>query len=274
MSEANHAHRKPKNARSKRALAKREPLANENPKKTLFLLGSKSSDLINKLLIDLHALKRPLAVRFTKKNAIHPFEDPSSLEFFSQKNDASLIVFGSHSKKRPHCLTWARFFGGQLLDMIEYYVVQDTARTLSQFKGEKCKIGTKPLLSFSGSQFESPIPNKYTLAKSMFLDFFRGEEAQQLDVEGLQYLISFSVGEDDREEAKASIHMRCWRIVTKRSGQKMPRIEVEEMGPRIDFRIGRSKEADDSLWKEAMKKSKGTEVGPRSTSYTYHPISC
>ena len=159
--------------------------------------------------------------------------------------------------------------------MIEFYVVQDTARTLSQFKGEKCKIGTKPLLSFSGSQFESPIPNKYTLAKSMFLDFFRGEEAQQMDVEGLQYLISFSVGEDEGgEEAKAPIYMNCWRIVTKRSGQKMPRVEVEEMGPRIDFRIGRSKEADEKLWKDAMKKSKGTEVGSSSTPYICYQELC
>ena len=40
----------------------------------------------------------------------------------------------------------------------------------------------------------------------------------------------------------------------------MPRVEVEEMGPRIDFRLGRVKEAEDAAWKEAMKKAKGSEV--------------
>lgn len=152
-----------------------------------------------------------------------------------------------------------------MLDMLEVCVVQDTARTLKQFKGEKCKIGVKPLLSFSGAQFESPVSNWYTLAKSIFVDFFRGGETTTVDVEGLQLLISFFAGEDGEGGQKAQIHMRCWRIITKRSGQKVPRVEVEEMGPRIDFRMGRIREADAGVWKEAMKKAKGTDV-----SFTFH----
>ncbi|KAL8733960.1 MAG: hypothetical protein Q9166_001721 [cf. Caloplaca sp. 2 TL-2023] len=251
---------KPKNARSKRELAKREPLAHENTKVVLLLRGTTCSSLVQELLSDINALKRPFSIRFTKKNEIHPFEDVSSLEFFSQKNDASLLLFGSHSKKRPHCMTWVRCFGGQVLDMLELYVIKDTARVLAQFKGEKCKVGLKPLLSFSGAQFESPISNQYTLAKSIFADFFRGGESVTVDVEGLQLMINFAAGEDAQDGSPAKIHMRCWKIVTKRSGQKVPRVEVEEMGPRIDFTIGRTKEAEASMWKESMKKPKGTEA--------------
>ncbi|KAL8688482.1 MAG: hypothetical protein Q9224_004870 [Gallowayella concinna] len=251
---------KPKNARSKRELAKREPLAHENTKVVLFLRGTTCSSLVQDLISDINSLKRPFSIRFTKKNDIHPFEDASSLEFFSQKNDASLLLFGSHSKKRPHCLTWVRCFGGQVLDMLELYVIKDTARTLAQFKGEKCKVGQKPLLSFSGAQFESPVSNQYTLAKSIFTDFFRGGESATVDVEGLQLMINFAAGEDALDGSPAKIHMRCWRIVTKRSGQKVPRVEVEEMGPRIDFTIGRTKEAEASVWKESMKKAKGVEA--------------
>ncbi|SLM40706.1 Brix domain [Lasallia pustulata] len=265
----------PKNARSKRALEKREPQTHENPKTTLFLKGSSTSDLLNHLLTDLHSLKRPLAIRFTKKNPIHPFEDASSLEFFSQKNDASLLVFGSHSKKRPHALTWVRCFGGKVLDMLELLVVPDTARTLAQFKGEKCKVGVKPMLSFSGTLFESPTTNAYTVAKSMFVDFFKGAEAGSVDVEGLQCLVTFAVGEEDEaagaggaEGQKPQIHMRVWRIVTKRSGQRLPRVEVEEMGPRIDFRVGRVREADEGMMKEALKKAKGTEARPKKNVET------
>lgn len=154
-----------------------------------------------------------------------------------------------------------------MLDMLELLVVQDTARTLAQFKGEKCKVGVKPLLSFSGTLFESPTPNAYTLAKSMFVDFFKGGEASTVDVEGLQYLVTFAVGEEDEaataggvEGQKPQIHMRVWRIITKRSGQRLPRVEVEEMGPRIDFRVGRIREADDEMMKVALKKAKGSEV--------------
>ena len=39
-----------------------------------------------------------------------------------------------------------------------------------------------------------------------------------------------------------------------------PRVEVEEMGPRIDFRVGRVKEADEAVMKEALKKPKQLEV--------------
>ncbi|KAL8884449.1 MAG: hypothetical protein Q9192_006842 [Flavoplaca navasiana] len=259
---------KPKTARSKRALAKREPLAQENTKVVLFLQGKTCSAFVKDILSDINALKRPFTVRFTKKNDIHPFEDASSLEFFSQKNDASLLLFGSHSKKRPHCMTWVRCFGGQVLDMLELYVIKDTARTLAQFKGEKCKVGLKPLLSFSGTQFESPVSNQYTLAKSMLTDFFRGGESATVDVEGLQYMINFAAGEDAQDGSTAKIHMRCWRIITKRSGQKVPRVELEEMGPRIDFSVGRTKEAEASVWKEAMKKAKGMEAKPKKNIET------
>lgn len=52
-------------------------------------------------------------------NPVLPFEDPTSLEFLSEKNDASLVLVGSHSKKRPHNLVLVRIFalggGGWLL---------------------------------------------------------------------------------------------------------------------------------------------------------------
>ena len=143
-------------------------------------------------------------------------------------------------------------------------MIQETARTLQQFKSEKCKVGVKPLLSFSGAHFDSPSSNSYTLAKSMLTDFFRGGETKEIDVEGLQLLISFSAGEDMEGGEKAKVQMRCWKIVTKRSGQKVPRIEVEEMGPRMDFRVGRIREAEQRIWKESMKMAIGHDVSHTS----------
>jgi ribosome production factor 2 len=214
-------------------------------------------------------LRIPLAKKFTKKNAIHPFEDASSFEFFSEKNDASIIVFGSSSKKRPHSITLARTFGYKLLDMLELYLNPDSFRKLAQFKNKKCAVGLKPMLLFAGTPFESPITNEYTLAKSFFTDFFKGEPADKVDVEGLQYVVSFSAREEvDGEEAKPSIHLRVYLIRTKRSGQKLPRVEVEEMGPRMDFRIGRIKEADESMLKEALRKARTSAERPKKNIST------
>ena len=150
--------------------------------------------------------------------------------------------------------------------MLECGVEQETARTLAQFGGAKCRVGTKPLLSFSGTQFEEPVEGgaggKFALAKSMFLDFFRGGVTKEVDVEGLQWMISFAAADDEVEGGakREMVYMRSWRIVTKRSGQKVPRVEVEEMGPRIDFRLGRMREADEGMMKDALKRAKGTEA--------------
>jgi len=157
-------------------------------------------------------------------------------------------------------MTIVRFFYHKVLDMLELYIVQDTFRTLDQFKNAKCAVGLKPMIAFSGTLFESPTPNAYTMAKSMFLDMFKGADTPQIDVEGLQYLIQISVGEEIEGQPKPAISFRVYRIKTKRSGQKLPRIEVEEMGPRIDFRIGRLKESEESVMKEALKRPRQLEV--------------
>ncbi|KAF2147686.1 Brix-domain-containing protein, partial [Myriangium duriaei CBS 260.36] len=251
---------KPKNARSKRALEKREPQLHENPKMTLFLRYTSCSEITSLCMRDLQSLKAPLFERFDKKNSIHPFEDPSSLEFFSEKNDVSLMVYGSHSKKRPHCLTLVRMFSHKILDMVELLIDPETLRTLNQFKCNKPGRGLKPLISFSGTAFESPVPNAYTLARSILLDMFKGEDTNNVDVEGLQFMIHFVVGEESDAEPAPKIHMRCYMIKTRKSGQKLPRVEVEEMGPRIDFRVGRTREADPDMLKEALKKPKGLEA--------------
>lgn len=227
---------------------------------TLFLRYTSCSEITQLAMTDLHSLKRPLAQKFNKKNDIHPFEDPSSLEFFSEKNDTSLMVYGSHSKKRPNCMTLVRLFDHKILDMLELHVEPETFRTLSQFKNTKARVGLKPLVSFSGTAFESPTANAYTLAKSLFLDFFKGEDTNNVDVEGLQYMVHISVAEEVDNQPAPKIQLRCYMIKTKKSGQSLPRVEVEEMGPRIDFRVGRVKEADEDMMKEALKKPKNLEV--------------
>jgi ribosome production factor 2 len=211
-------------------------------------------------MTDLHSMRQPLAKKFTKKNPIHPFDDATSLEFFSEKNDASLLVFGSTSKKRPHALTFIRTFAFKVYDMLELYLDNNTYRGLSQFRTKKFAIGLRPMLLFAGTAFESPVANEFTLAKSLFTDFFKGEDSDMIDVEGLQYIVSITAEETTGEgEAKPTIHLRTYLIRTKRSGQKLPRVEVEEMGPRMDFRVGRIREPDEATRKEAMKKPRGLE---------------
>jgi len=143
--------------------------------------------------------------------------------------------------------------------MLELYLDADTFRTMAQFKGRKTAMGLKPSLAFSGTLFESPTPNAYTLAKSLFIDLFRGEDVSSVHAEGLQLMIHFSAAELVQGEPDPQIHMRVYRISTKKSGQKLPRVEVDEIGPRMSFRVGRIKAADEATMREALKKPKQLE---------------
>lgn len=155
--------------------------------------------------------------------------------------------------------------------MLELYLDPESFAPLAQFKNKKCAVGLKPMLLFSGTPFESPIPNAYTQAKSFFTDFFKGEPADKVDVEGLQYIVSFMVRDEvdgESELEKPKIHMRVYLIKTKRSGGRLPRVEVEEMGPRMDFRVGRQKEADEAMNKEALRKARTSAERPKKNIST------
>lgn len=143
--------------------------------------------------------------------------------------------------------------------MLELGIDESTFRPLESFKNSKFAVGMKPMVCFTGSLFDS-VP-EYKLVKSMFLDFFRGETVNAIDVEGLQYMISVGVAEPSDRVVAPPVHLRVYLIKTRKSGQKLPRVEVEEMGPRMDFRVRRVQEADEGMMKEALRKPKQLEVG-------------
>lgn len=115
--------------------------------------------------------------------------------------------------------------------MLELYLNPESFRMLKQFKGKKPAIGLRPMVVFAGTAWESTVQNEYTIAKSMLTDFFCGERtADKIDVEGLQYVVVLTAEEGaDAEGAKPAIHLRVYLIQTKRSGQKLPRVEVSRM---------------------------------------------
>lgn len=162
--------------------------------------------------------------------------------------------------------------------MCEMMAEEGSVRSLMQFR--KCgaggvAVGTKPMIAFSGGVWDDGGGGDggggYRIAKNMLLDFFRGEEVQRLDVEGLQMLIHISAGEDSSPSQnqdqdggvltpKPKIHIRIFKLTTLRSGQRVPRVELQEIGPRIDFSIGRIRTPESEMWKAALKRSKIGEM--------------
>jgi ribosome production factor 2 len=172
------------------------------------------------------------------------------------------VVWGSSSKKRPNCVTLVRVYNAKLLDMCEMMLLvsqqemenADPRQSSKKIMPFNIGVGMKPMMLFAGSAWGDTTSSVYPMLKSMFLDMFRGEETDKIDVEGLQYLLM--VAAEESVEGAPVIHLRWYKIRTQKSGHKLPRVELDEVGPKFDFRIGRIREAEERVMKEAMKQGK------------------
>ncbi|KAJ8270774.1 hypothetical protein GJAV_G00119140 [Gymnothorax javanicus] len=236
---------KPKTRRAKRFLQHREAKLIENVKNAMIMKGGNTSETVTQALKDIYALKKPNAVLYKKKNITRPFEDQTSLEFFSKKSDCSLFLFGSHNKKRPNNLIFGRMFDYHVLDMIELGVEKFVS--LKEIKMSKCPEGTKPLLVFAGEAFDTD--NEYKRLRSVLTDFFRGPSVTSVRLAGLEHVLHFTALE-------GKIFMRSYKVLLKKSGCRTPRIELEEMGPSFDFTMRRTHLASDDLYKTAHRQPK------------------
>ncbi|XP_039207132.1 ribosome production factor 2 homolog [Crotalus tigris] len=250
---------KPKTKRAKRFLEKREPKLTENTKNAMLIKGGNASLTVTEVLKNIYALKKPFAVLYKKKNITRPFEDQSSLEFFSKKSDCSLFLFGSHSKKRPNNLIVGRMYDYHVLDMIELGIEKFVP--LRDIKNSKCPEGTKPMLIFAGDAFD--LDEEHRRLKSLLIDFFRGPVVPSIRLAGLEHVLHFTAVDE-------KIYMRSYKVLLKKSGCKIPRIELEDMGPSLDLVIRRTHLASDDLFKLSLKQPKALK--PKKKKNVSHDV--
>lgn len=199
-------------------------------------------------------MKRPKALNFNKKNDIHPFEDASSLEFFSNKNDASLLLTGLHSKKRPHDLVITRMFDGRVLDQLELGI--DAFTAMSSIDTPKASVGTRPLMVFNGDLFDTH--PTFVHLKSILLDMYQAHHEEGIPLMALEHVISVTCGPvtGDLENGAAlpKVHLRTYTVKLLSSGSRVPRVQLTEMGPSMDFSMRREATADPEMMKAALKR--------------------
>ncbi|XP_013385183.1 ribosome production factor 2 homolog isoform X1 [Lingula anatina] len=237
--------RKPKTQRSKRYLESRESKLTENTKTAMFIRGGRTSEVVSQTLKDMYFLKKPDAVMFQKKNIMRPLEDQTSLEFLSDRNDASLFMFGSHQKKRPNNVVIGRFFDFHVLDMVELGI--EKYKSMQEFHVGKFSLGSKPCLLFAGEAFENE--PEYQRLKNLLIDFFRGPVIENIRLAGLEHVLLFTT-------LDGKIYLRNYKVQMKKSGSRTPRIELEEIGPSVDFSMRRTRLASDDLYKRARQQPK------------------
>jgi len=120
----------------------------------------------------------------------------------------------------------------------------------------------RPLMVFNGPLFD--MHPRYMQFKNLMLDFFRGQLVESMEIEGLQHVISISAGEQVQDPTSTKEHLptilfRVYIIRSKRVAEKV-RIELEEMGPRMDLKLDRWQEASEEMMSMALRKPKDTAV--------------
>ncbi|RHY35342.1 hypothetical protein DYB32_000215 [Aphanomyces invadans] len=169
-----------------RAVKNKEAKLVENTKQLLVLRGNKTNESVNQLLRDLKMIKAPDAKVLSKKNELHPFDDPNSIEFLTHKNDTSLFVLGSSTKKRPNNIIFGRTFDGHIMDMLEMGF--DNFKSIDEFKCKsKMAPGSKPCFLFAGAEWEQSEP--YQKLKNVLVDIFRGTIVTAINLKGLDHVI-------------------------------------------------------------------------------------
>jgi ribosome production factor 2 len=196
--------------RVNRILKKLEPQLVENTKRALIVKGTHTSQSIIDVLKDFSKLLKPNCKVLGRKNEITPFEDANSVEFLATKNDCSLFVVGSHSKKRTNNLILGRTFDGHVLDMIEFGV--DAHTSLDSVLGSKKAVGSKPMILFMGDQWDSDAI--YTRIQNLLLDFFRGDKVEMISLKGVDHVISCTAVE-------GKILIRTYSVGFQKSGTKV-----------------------------------------------------
>lgn len=244
-----------KHPRFRRMLKAREPRVHELVKPHLSLKGPKTSAVVTAALKDLHKLHQPESKMLQRNNLTRPFEDQSSVEFLCQANDCGLFAYGSHSKKRPHNLILGRTFDGVILDMFEFNIDGNNFKSMHDLDGKReasVGLGSKPLLVFQGEEWESN--DTFAKLKNFFIDYFRGDVIPKLSLSGVEHAIVLSTMGGNK------ILFRHYGILLRKSTGKLPRVELEEVGPRMDLEFKRHKQAPDDIVKNSLKVPKQAQV--------------
>eukprot|EP00764_Aduncisulcus_paluster_P011122 gnl/Carplike_NY0171/4117_a5568_397.p1 GENE.gnl/Carplike_NY0171/4117_a5568_397~~gnl/Carplike_NY0171/4117_a5568_397.p1 ORF type:complete len:287 (+),score=45.54 gnl/Carplike_NY0171/4117_a5568_397:31-861(+) len=203
------------------------------------------------LLFDLSGLKRPEIYRFTAKNFVYPFEDPSKLEKWAGGKECSLFMYGNNQKKRPNSLTLGRLFEDQIYDMYEFNITDFKSRTEECFRKVPTRqISSRPLIIFQGDAWmNDPISMDM---RPFLLDYFRGFEQDKMSLHSVEQVIVFTSNSPDQSiavtnplDTPRNVHMRVYHIdLQKGESALIPASSLTECGPRISMKLTRYREPD------------------------------
>ena len=242
-------------ARVQRYLKKAGSQLKEGAKNALLLKGISCSAAMASVLQELRSMQAPNVKLLSKKNQIVPFdtEGQQSLEFLSTKNDCALFAVATSNKKRPANIVLGRTFDHQMLDLAELNILR--FKSMKDYGGQvpKKKIGSKPMMLFVGDLWEQQ--DDYRNLRSLLTDFYRGDVVDKLVVTGLDHLLVFTLAAapvSGADTTQVLLHQRTYFCQLKKDpNSATPLPYLQNCGPDLDCRLGRTQWAEPDLFKAA-----------------------
>jgi len=110
--------------------------------------------------------------------------------------------------------------------------------------------GSKPCITINGPEFENN-PD-FKIIGNIFVDFFKGEVIDKINLAGIDHVISIT------SNGTNSIFFNHYFVKFKKSGTKVPNVELEEIGPFFEFEVRRNKFAAEDLRKKTLPPKQST----------------
>lgn len=258
-----------KTFRGKRVLLARQPKVEEDTKELICVKGRKTSKYGVEALTDLVSMCKPHAKMLQRNNNdVHPMQDPTSIEFLCEKNTASLFICTTHNKKHPNALIFGRTFDHTMLDAIECEIIEPensshfaTMKTLSSQRKATVRYAGKPAMIFEGDAWETNANMQLTM--NLLLDMFKGEKMDKISASAIDRVIVCScISPSSSPQDNSTVDrfsFRQYGILLHASTSALPRVELDEVGPRMDLRIHRVTRGSDDLRKASLKNVKVTK---------------
>eukprot|EP01095_Lingulamoeba_sp_RSL-Kostka_P008875 TRINITY_DN300_c1_g2_i2.p1 TRINITY_DN300_c1_g2~~TRINITY_DN300_c1_g2_i2.p1 ORF type:complete len:222 (+),score=88.59 TRINITY_DN300_c1_g2_i2:451-1116(+) len=139
-------------------------------------------------------------------------------------------------------MVFGRLFDFHVADMFEVGIQNYESITECAAK-KRPYVGNKPCFIFNGD-FERSI--ELSRFANLLLDFFRGRVVDKINLKGIEHVICVTAEED-------LIHFRHYSVVMKKSGTRIPRIELEDCGPNFDMKMRRFQLASEDVMKESCR---------------------
>src|SRR5262245_59232025 len=112
----------------------------------------------------------------------------------------------------------------------------------------------KPCFLFNGDLWDQL--EEYKKFQNILLDVFHGQKVDSINLAVLEHVISVSAGplaEGKGATKVGTIYFRVYTIQLKKSGERTPKVELQEMGPSLDLSIRRTRMAPDEVMRRATR---------------------